>query len=107
MGGNPSCFLSAPVRPPQPCRLLPFVTIPLALSLLPVLGGKGEPSPWMGCNPKEQFSLPLSRGKEGSSSTGSPPPPSPPLPPSQQPIPYQALFVHRPALNSVDRFAMP
>ena len=93
------------------------------LPLPPAQGGRGEPSPWTGWNPKEQFSRPPSRGKlkenlcnktrrarrwtgtgrEGSSSTGSPPPPSPPPPPSQSLTQCQAHCAHRPAQTYVDR----
>ena len=94
------------------------------LPLPPAQGGRGEPSPWTGWNPKEQFSRPPSRGKlkenlcnktrrarrwtgtgrEGSSSTGSPPPPSPPPPPSQSPTRFQAHSAHRPEETHVHRF---
>merc|ERR1711981_1053778 len=122
--GSPSCFLSARAPPPPPCRLLPSAMCYLLQPLSPAQGGRGEPSPWTGWNPKEQFSRPLSRGKlkenlcnktrrarrrtrkgrEGSSSTGSPPPPSPPPPPSQPPSRCQAHSAHRPVQTPVHRF---
>ena len=120
---SPSYFLSARAPPPPPCRLPPSVMWP-HLPLPPAQGGRGEPSPWTGWNPKEQFSRPPSRGKlkenlwnktrlarrgtgtgrEDSSSTGSPPPPSPPPPPSQSPTRFQAHSAHRPAETHVHRF---
>merc|ERR1739844_352411 len=60
--GSPSYFLSARAPPPPPCRLPPSVMRP-QLPLPPAQGGRGEPSPWTGWNPKEQFSRPPSRGK--------------------------------------------
>merc|ERR1712037_346997 len=60
--GSPSYFLSARAPPPPPCRLPPSVMRP-QLPLPPAQGGRGEPSPWTGWNPKEQFSRLPSRGK--------------------------------------------
>merc|ERR1739846_1532 len=60
--GSPSCFSSARAPPPPPCKLLPSVMLPLPLQA-PAQGGRGDPSPWTGRNPKEQFSRPPSRGK--------------------------------------------
>merc|ERR1712037_142704 len=59
---KPKLFLSARAPPPPPCRLPPSVMQP-QLPLPPAQGGRGEPSPWTGWNPKEQFSRPPSRGK--------------------------------------------
>merc|ERR1712154_530581 len=62
--GSPNCFLSARAPPPPPCRLPSSVMRPRLQGHPPALDGRrGEPSPWTGWNPKEQFSRPRSRGK--------------------------------------------
>merc|ERR1712192_79868 len=120
--GSPSYFSRAHRRQPQPCRRRPSATCPHQ-PLPPAQGGRGEPSPWMGWNQKEQFSLPPSRGRlkenlwraqrleragrEGSSSTGSPPPPPPPPPPSPPPSQFQVHYAHRLEQASADRFEKP
>ena len=106
------------------CRLLPSVMCYLYLPhLSSAQGGRGEPSPWTGWNPKEQFSRQLKenlcnktrrarrwtrKGREGSFSTGSPPPPSPP--PSQSPTRLQAHSAQgghkRPAQMPIHRFEL-
>ena len=130
--GNQNYFSSAPAPLPLPSRLYPYATS-AQLHQVHALGEKGEASPqnrsrvkgeaspWMRWNQREQFSHPQSTGKlmenlcktrqallrtgrEGSSSTGSPPHPSPHPPLSQPHTPSQVLHAHHLVETYVDRY---